>query len=544
MRKIKFMLAMALLVFVFSGCGGSSSGGDSDGSTDETTSTFHETVSSFITGEWSYDSSSISGTVETAAVYNLNNFENFKMSFTDIEFGSNSKNASGKGKVYYSLSCTMSGSDEKINITSYSSSSTSIYKEMTLTYITDTEWMFSDNNSSVLLKFVDEKMEVTLSGTGNFGNLGDNCDYTVNCTLSKLSTTPITDTTPESTDSTLHQQVKTFLEGGWVVDMDYPLSSTIQNSTTYARSYLKNVQNTTLKIVISDVTFLSSADYSTGSATVYYYFESPVYDSTSTEKSSGNFYFKSYSSGSSTKTQRMILTYVSGYNSSNTWKLRTSDFDMEMTIPSFSSEIMSVEFYNGTGNVAGVTASYTYSNIECTMIKTPDTDYIEDDSDSTGSDMDIENILENTTWLFSTGESTGETEQATADLNDGSNTTLTLQLASDVNLNIGEITLTSDESGTGLTGEVNVKYSQRWTAYDEDNQMQGSEGEFAFEKDEKMKIIQVENGVWRIEDTTNSNENVIITINSNNEIKTVWTGTKKFLNKKCTYYITCLFRKQ
>ncbi|MBR1486344.1 MAG: hypothetical protein IJ597_03715, partial [Synergistaceae bacterium] len=80
------------------------------------------------------------------------------------------------------------------------------------------------------------------------------------------------DSTDTTTESTLHQQVKTFLEGGWVVDTDYPLSGRIQNSTTYVYSYLKNVQNTTFKMVISDISFLSSADTATGSATVYYYF--------------------------------------------------------------------------------------------------------------------------------------------------------------------------------------------------------------------------------------------------------------------------------
>ena len=341
-----------------------------------------------------------------------------------------------------------------------------------------------------------------------------------------------------TTESTLHQQVKAFLEGGWVIDMDFPLSGTIQNSTTYTYSYLKNVQNTTFKMVISDVTFLSSADTATGSATVYYYFESPVYASISTGNSSGNFYFKSYTTGASTKTQKMTITRDL---SDTRWRLRASAFDMIVTIPSFSSEKMTVFLDDGIGNVANVTGSYTCDNIECTLTKTPDTDYIEDNSDGTGSDT--VDILEGT-WLFSTGGTTGETEEAKAYFNDGSQGTLTLKLASDVNLNISNITLAANESGTGLTGTVDVTYAQKWTAYDTSSQMQGQEGSFAFDKDETMKIIKVADGLWRIEDTANSNENIIITINSSTEIQTVWTGTKNFLGKKCTYSITCLFRKQ
>ena len=153
----------------------------------------------------------------------------------------------------------------------------------------------------------------------------------------------------------------------------------------------------------------------------------------------------------------MTLTY-SGFTINNNyiWRLRASAFDMEIAIPSFSSERMSVELDEGVGNVADVTASFRYNDINCTMTKTPDTEYIEDDSDSTGSDMDIKNILEGT-WLFASGETTGETEQATADLNDGSNASLNLKLASDVNLEISDITLTSDENSTGLSGTASVK---------------------------------------------------------------------------------------
>ena len=154
-----FFIAAALLVFalfVGSGCGGSASS-DSEES-----------------GEWMLDyTSETSGSAMTASQTKLRNFESFRMSFTDIEFGNDLKTSSGKGKVYYSFSCTAGTSEEKSKITSYSSSATSIYKEMNLTRFSDTEWVFQDDTSSIYLEFLEEKMNVTINGKGNFVDLGE-----------------------------------------------------------------------------------------------------------------------------------------------------------------------------------------------------------------------------------------------------------------------------------------------------------------------------------------------------------------------------------
>jgi len=367
MRKIKFLTAMALLVFIFSGCGGSA---DSSSEEESDTTTYHEKISTLITGEWEFKSTSTyNGTAWTAANATLGNFENFKMSFSDIEFGSDSQTASGKAKVYYSFTCTAGTSKEKTKITSYESSASSIYKEMTLTRVSDKEWNFQDSNSSINLKFADngttDTVEVIMTGKGNFEGLGSDCYYRITCTFSKVSASPIDDTS--GSDDTDGKTIKSILEG---------------------------------------------------------------------------------------------------------------------------------------------------------------------------------------TWLFSTGSSSGATESATATSDTaGTTTTLTLKLASDVTLKFADIDLEPDDNTTSLTGTVTVDYAQKWTAYNSSSVKQGADGAFAFSKSNAtMKIIKVDDGIWRIEDTTNSNENIIITINSSTEIQTVWTGsTTANLGGNIdsyTYNITCVFRKQ
>ena len=340
----------------------------------------------------------------------------------------------------------------------------------------------------------------------------------------------------ESTDATeLHATIASDFTGDWLFNDNDDFSGKVTDSANRS-ILLYSVKK--FKLSIDDVVFDSTAVDSEASATVFYSFSSSA-EYEDSNVSLGTFNLKSYTDSSTIKTQEMVLSRISDEE----WMLSSGSSNVpNILITRSSSRKISVQL-SGTTNFNGSTCDYTIT--ASSMVKNSNTPTTDDDNEDTSdSNTGIKNILEGT-WLFSTGEATGETEQATATLNDGSNTSLTLKLASDVNLNISALTLKDEDDTTGLTGTVNVTYSQQWTAYDEYNQMQGSEGGFAFEKkDETMKIIQVENGVWRIEDINNSNENIIITINSNNEIKTVWTGTKDFLGTKCTYSITCLFRKQ
>ena len=95
MRKSNsiFCMAVAFLVFALfagSGCGGSAGSSDSD----EDSTAYHETITTFLTGEWKLDSVP-SATANTADEATLSNFENFKLSFNNIEFGSDSQKSSG-----------------------------------------------------------------------------------------------------------------------------------------------------------------------------------------------------------------------------------------------------------------------------------------------------------------------------------------------------------------------------------------------------------------------------------------------------------------
>ena len=120
------------------------------------------------------------------------------------------------------------------------------------------------------------------------------------------------------------------------------------------------------------------------------------------------------------------------------------------------------------------------------------------------------------------------------------------------NMILSSVDLEPENNTTSLTGTVQVKYEQRWTAYEEGSEvMLGTPGAFALSKDEKMKLVKVSDGEWRIEDTKNSNENIVVTVgSSNDEISTVWTGTTTnddsfvFDGDDYTYEITCSFRKQ
>ena len=187
------------------------------------------------------------------------------------------------------------------------------------------------------------------------------------------------------------------------------------------------------------------------------------------------------------------------------------------------------------------------------MSKSSDTPTTDDSgSDSGSTESGIKEILEGT-WLFSKGESDTATESAKAH-KDTSGTELTLKLASDVNMTFDNVTLTTGEDATSLTGTVIVTYEQKWTAYDSaGNTKLIDDGTFTFSKtQETMKIVKVSDSIWRIEDTEKKNENIIVTVaSSGNEIQTVWTGTtKKQITfndgtaDTCTYDITCSFRKQ
>lgn len=538
MRKINFWATMALLVFVFmsGGCGGSASS-DSE----KTGAEYHETVSTFMTGEWYAPSGSvnnISGTVETSTAYKLDNFENFKLSFKDIEFGSDSKTASGKGKVYYSFSCTAGNSPEIINITSYPSSATSIYKEMNLTRFSDTQWVFSDSTSTVSLEFVGQNINVKINGRGNFADLGSNLDYTVECVVSKNSTTPITDSDPTST--TLHEKIATLLTGQWTFDetSGYTGKATSTKDGNTVNITLGNVTN--FKMIFSDITFASDSDESAGSGNVYYSHVSNA----SYGDISETFSIKSYEAGASTKTQNMTLTRVSDTQ----WTFSSSSVSIIINLSSLTTGRMTVQM-TGTAYLSDLGASCNYT-IQGTLVKTSTSTEIDDDSSDSGTDggemTGIAEIL-NGTWKL-----INETSATATSTTLGSDKVLELRLASNTNIEISEIS--PDVIGS-QTGTAFVKYSQTWRAFYVTDETHNPEslaaGEFTFSKNERMKIAKTpDNAKWRIEDINNNgakeDEYINLTVISNTEISTEWHGLTTTLDDGDTYYyeITSSYRKQ
>ncbi|MBQ9419899.1 MAG: hypothetical protein IJU31_05915 [Synergistaceae bacterium] len=219
------------------------------------------------------------------------------------------------------------------------------------------------------------------------------------------------------------------------------------------------------------------------------------------------------------------------------WIISSSSTKITINISSWTTPKINIEM-SGSGSNSTL-GNYSY-NLICSLTKTSSTASTDEESeDSSSTDTTIADTLEGT-WKL-----TKETEATATSTTLGSDKELTLKLASDVYLIISNINLAPDNNTTSQTGTATVVYSQKWTAYDSDEIQQGSTGAFTFSKNETMKIAREEDGVWRIEDTTNSNEHIDVTIASSSEITTVWQGTTTTLDNSSYYYeITCSFRKQ
>ncbi len=220
MRKIKFLTAMALLVFIFSGCGGSA---DSSSEEESDTTTYHEKITSFLTGQWFAPSTSIS---RASSMVILSDFGNFNLSLTDIKFASDSDNSAGTAKVYYSILCSVydrkSNFIENLAIRSYTISSASIYKEMILTRNSDTEWILQDPDSSekITLKFdslttESANMQINITGSETLSSTNTQFNYTINCEVFKRSATALDDSTPEN-DAADATKIVEILTGTWI----------------------------------------------------------------------------------------------------------------------------------------------------------------------------------------------------------------------------------------------------------------------------------------------------------------------------------------
>ena len=155
MRKIKFLLAMSLLVFVFSGCGGSAGGGDEESSD---ASELHTTIVSTLTGSWFFDDNDeFNGraTNTAGATIRLYSVKNFQMSVSDITFDNTTADSEASATVFYSYtsSARYENSEtvlgDNFSIKSYTNSSTTKTQEMILARVTDEQWTLSSPSSNV-----------------------------------------------------------------------------------------------------------------------------------------------------------------------------------------------------------------------------------------------------------------------------------------------------------------------------------------------------------------------------------------------------------
>lgn len=356
MRKMKFLMALALLVFVFSGCGGSADNGEEESETD-----YHETVTNFLTGEWMFDSlAAHSGTITTARNLDLKDFGSFRMSFTDIEFGSNSRTASGKGKVYYSLTCTAGNSQEKIRITTYSGSA---YKTMNLRRSSDSQWHFSDDDTDIYLSFDDddEDMNVIISGTGDFEGLGENCAYTISGKFSKTSVNAIEDDSslaPEEKEKT----IKEILEGTWKFSQGDESGAKATSNTQGISAVLTLRLASDVYLSLSDINLEPDNNTTslTGTVRVNYAQRWTAYNSTSNvmQGKEGAFAFSKLN-------EEMKIVQVDAKE----WRIEDTENSNENIITTINSENEISTVWTGTTSATLVsTDSYTY-DINCSFRK-------------------------------------------------------------------------------------------------------------------------------------------------------------------------------
>ena len=337
-----------------------------------------------------------------------------------------------------------------------------------------------------------------------------------------------------STSSTLHNTVTSVLTGTWVFDESsgYIGKGTIVGTATPI--YLSHV--TDAKLSFSDISFATSADASAGTANVFYSHIASARDNNS--NALGNLTIRSYtSSTATTKTQSMVLTRITN----NEWSFSNGSTTIIVNFISGSSNKISVQI-SGTGYLSSV-GSYCDYTVNFYFIKTSSTPTTDEESTeedtTTETETSISEILEGN-WKLIT-----EDEAVATSTTKGVDRVLTLKLATDIYMKIASINLEADSSTTSQTGTAKITYAQKWTAFDESEVQQGNAGDFSFSKDDTMKIAKVSDGVWRIEDINNANENIVITITSATEISTVWQGTATTLDNDSYYYsITSSFRKE
>ncbi|MBR2209157.1 MAG: hypothetical protein IJ859_10165 [Synergistaceae bacterium] len=339
-------------------------------------------------------------------------------------------------------------------------------------------------------------------------------------------------------DATLHEQISELLTGQWLA-----YSNSVRSTPTVAATTIRLSSFGNFNLSISDVNFASDSDNSAGTAKVYYSLLCSVYTF------GGNFLenlaIRSYTSSSTSIYKEMILTPTSATE----WVLQDPDSSTKITLTFTSlSEGTSMQaVITGSETLSSTNTQYNYT-ITCNSFKKNATALEDSAPESEGADAEkIANILTGT-WKFSEGDESGS---ATASSNfDRDSADVTLELATNVYLIISDVDLEPEGNTTSLTGTAKVVYNHQWTARDETGAMVGDVGGFQFARtsgQDAMKLIHVRDNIWRLEDITTGNEHIVITVESETELSTIWAGVTSIvgnIGNTYNYSITCSFRKQ
>ena len=585
MRRLKawsLLFIMALCVMIFSGCGGSYTEDEENGSTSTDNTTDSDstasTITNTLTGTWQFDETKgFSGKATydkngTSRSITLGHVTDLTISFSGIELTGDSSDLEGTAKVFYSYESSAYDFDSSVrsydlgsvSIKSYTNeSATDKTTLMGLSQISEQQWILQSTTN------LTDRMTITLSSTTKreltlqwnvnayIPELNDSCDCVINCTLIKYSSVPYgsdstsdestSDDNSTSSDSTTSEDSnETFistLTGTWQFDE----TSTYAGKATYESAdkteyemHLWSVTDFTM--TFSDITLSGTSPDLAGSANVIY-----SYKCTALDKDGNSLGVVNMNSGtgktmtlSQLSTNKWLLESTSASNSSNVNRI---------TITLSSSSIMTLQ-WNVSVYVPGL-EDYCDAVIVSSFIKTSASS---SDSDSTSSDSTNSSDTENTasedkpideilngTWLLNTATSATATNITTG-------TAMTLNPDSGLKMVFVDF---SDFSDNEETGSADVYFLHKWFALN-DSMLYGNfdirsyTADNADEKTQTMTITKISDTEWRFEGrNTTDTVFVNITIVSDTEISTVWEGWAQ-LNSLGGYYhyeIECSYRK-
>ena len=351
---------------------------------DDDASALHTTISSFLTGTWSFENADFDGTAASTRGDSIRLFsvKNFKLSISDIVFNDNTAESQASATVFYSYtsSARYENSTESLgdnfSIKSYSGSSSTVKtRGMTLSRISDEKWTLTSSSSGVpgitITRSNAREIEVVLTGTVNFSAINQDCTYTITTSMFKSSDTPTTDDSGDDSGGT-ESGIKEILEGTWLFAAgDVSTATATSNTLGTGRQFnLRLASNVYMTFENVTLTTGSDATSLTGTVIVTYDQKWTAYNQSGgvMQGSEGAFTI-------SKNKEEMKLVKVSD----SEWRIEDitdNNENVVITVDSSGNEISTV--WNGTTDVLTLNVggndstsyddSYTY-NITCSFRK-------------------------------------------------------------------------------------------------------------------------------------------------------------------------------